>query len=296
MSVRRLPASQSETSEHVQEAVAYWDRRPCNIGHSKLEVGTREYFDEVERRKYFVEPHIKEFAQFDRWKNRRVLDVGCGIGTDTVNFLRAGALVWACDSSPVSLRLTRQRVSAYGPRLSGSVCLPWEHLAGWLPLDFFDLVYAWGVLHHADDPARCLRVAYDLLGPDGELRLMVYHRRSWKALRIWLGLDQPEAQAGCPIWRTYTRASITALVRAAGFEVLETRVAHIFPWRLKDYKEYRYVKVWYFRWMPTWMFKWMERHFGWHLCVVARKTSTRMSDLQRPASEVAQGNGVTATR
>src|SRR5690348_18309394 len=95
----------------VHDVRRYWDCRPCNIRHSQKPVGTREYFDEVERRKYFVEPHIKEFAQFDRWKNKRVLDVGCGIGTDTVNFLRAGALVWACDSSCVSLRLKIGRAS-----------------------------------------------------------------------------------------------------------------------------------------------------------------------------------------
>ncbi len=60
----------------------FWNRRPCNIRHSKLEVGTREYFNEVERKK-FVESHIPSFAQFPRWKGKKVLAIGCGIGTDT---------------------------------------------------------------------------------------------------------------------------------------------------------------------------------------------------------------------
>jgi len=63
----------------------YWDRRPCNIRHSPKRVGTREYFDEVETRKYFVEPHIPRFAQFERWRGKKVLEIGCGIGTDTTN-------------------------------------------------------------------------------------------------------------------------------------------------------------------------------------------------------------------
>ena len=70
----------------VRDVQDYWNRRPCNVRHSKLEVGTRAYFDEVEERKYFVEPHIPEFAQFSRWKGKRVLEIGCGIGTDAVNF------------------------------------------------------------------------------------------------------------------------------------------------------------------------------------------------------------------
>jgi hypothetical protein len=40
-------------------------------GHSPKPVGTREYFDEVEKRKYFVEPHIPGFAQFERWKGKK---------------------------------------------------------------------------------------------------------------------------------------------------------------------------------------------------------------------------------
>src|SRR5690348_1486316 len=72
----------------VEEVREYWNRRPCNIRHSPKPVGSKEYFDEVEARKYFVEPHIPGFAQFARWSGKRVLEIGCGIGTDTINFAR----------------------------------------------------------------------------------------------------------------------------------------------------------------------------------------------------------------
>ena len=64
----------------------YWNRRPCNIRHSPRPVGSREYFDEVEERKYRVEPNIPVFAEFPRWAGKKVLEIGCGIGTDTMNF------------------------------------------------------------------------------------------------------------------------------------------------------------------------------------------------------------------
>src|ERR1700752_3984967 len=98
----------------VDAVRSYWDRRPCNIRHSPKPVGTREYFDEVEARKYFVEPHIPRFAQFERWRGKKVLEIGCCIGTATTNFARHGALVTAGDLSPQSLELARQRIATYG--------------------------------------------------------------------------------------------------------------------------------------------------------------------------------------
>lgn len=69
--------SESETSavfEHanIAKVSAYWNARPCNIRHSPQPVGTKEYFDEVEARKYFVESHIPRFAEFERWSGKKV--------------------------------------------------------------------------------------------------------------------------------------------------------------------------------------------------------------------------------
>ena len=93
----------------IEKVKEFWDRRPCNIRHSPKPVGTREYFDEVEARKYFVEPHIPRFAQFERWRGKKVLEIGCGIGTDTINFARHGAQVTAVELSEKSLEIAKKR-------------------------------------------------------------------------------------------------------------------------------------------------------------------------------------------
>src|SRR5579863_7855582 len=162
----------------VEQVRSYWDQRPCNIRHSPKPLGTREYFDEVEARKYFVEPHIPRFADFERWRGKRVLEIGCGIGTDAVNFARAGADYTAIDLSGVSLDLARRRFEVFGLQgrfVSGNA----EEVDRLVDPASFDLVYSFGVIHHTPDPAAVIAGIRRVLKPDGELRVMLYARNSW---------------------------------------------------------------------------------------------------------------------
>jgi len=268
----------------VADVQRYWDARPCNIRHSTKPVGSKEYFDEVEARKYLVEPHIPAFAEFDRWKGKRVLEVGCGIGTDSINFARAGAQLTAVELSSESLRIAEQRADVMGvaDRIQ-FVQANAEELTRTLTDGPYDLVYSFGVIHHTPHPERALAEMRALTSPGGTLKLMVYHRRSWKVLwivaaegrgRFWktdeLVAEHSEAQTGCPVTYSYTRRQGRELVERSGFRVQELSVDHVFPYRIPEYVEYRYVKEPYFRWMPERLFRAFERRFGWHLLITAR--------------------------
>ena len=173
-----------ETSiDRVRE---YWNSRPCNLRHSPEPVGTREYFDQVEARKYFVEPHIPGFADHQRWAGKRVLEIGCGLGTDTINFARAGAHVTAVDLSGRSLDLARQRAKVFG--LADRVTFveaDAEQLSTSVRPEPFDLVYSFGVIHHTPHPERALeQIRTHFTGPRTTLKLMVYYHWSWKVFAI----------------------------------------------------------------------------------------------------------------
>ncbi len=260
----------------------FWNARPCNVRHSAQAVGERAYFDEVEARKYFVEPHIPRFAEFERWKGKKVLEIGCGIGTDTVNFARAGAQVVAVDLSNRSLEITQQRLKVYGLENVKLIECDVERLQEVVPIEPYDLVYAFGVLHHTPDPDAALRQIRPYVAPSGSLKLMLYHRYSWKVATIVLqrgrgavwDLDKvvagySEAQTGCPVTYTYTRKRIAGWLEQHGFRVDDMFVDLIFPWRISDYVNYRYRRVWYFRILPHPLFRLLERRMGWHLCVTA---------------------------
>jgi 2-polyprenyl-3-methyl-5-hydroxy-6-metoxy-1,4-benzoquinol methylase len=275
------PMSFSEVE--IGRVKEYWDRRPCNIRHSTQPVGSREYFDEVEARKYLVEPHIPVFAEFEKWRGKRVLEIGCGIGTDTVNFARHGARVTSVDLSEKSLELAQQRAAVYGVQeqvqfYRGNA----EELNSFMPVETYDLIYSFGVIHHTPHPERVLEQLRSYARAGTTVKIMVYHRRSWKVLWILLSegrgqfwkladlvAKNSEAQTGCPITYTYSRREGRELLERHGFSVRSTAVDHIFPYRIQDYVQYRYVTEFYFRWMPAGLFRALERRLGWHLCITA---------------------------
>jgi len=254
----------------IDTVKAYWDARPCNIRHSTKPVGSKEYFDEVETRKYYVEPHIPGFAQFPRWKGKRVLEVGCGIGTDTINFARAGAKVTAVDLSTESLAVAKQRAAVFG--LNDQVTFHQadaERLSQTVPVEHYDLVYSFGVIHHTPNPARAAAEIRRYMAAGSEMRLMVYAKNSWKHIMIEAGLDQPEAQSGCPVAFTYTDDEVREEL-LKGFEILSIERDHIFPFVVEKYVKYEYEIVPWFAAMPRKMFRALEKSLGWHKLVVAR--------------------------
>lgn len=271
-------------SRPIQDVRDYWNARPCNIRHSTAEIGTEEYFNQVEARKYFVEPHIPGFAEFDKWQGKDVLEIGCGIGTAAVGFARAGARVTAVDLSSESLALARKRAEVFG--LSDRMEFfeaDAERLSEFIPAKKYDLVYSFGVVHHSPQPSEIIEQVHNHFTEAGStLKLMVYNRRSWKVLWMYLqergkgNLDEiiakhSEAQTGCPITYSYTKDTVADLV-GPDFRIDDVFYDHIFPYQIPKYVKYEYEKEWYFRYLPESVFRTLERNFGWHLCLTATRT------------------------
>lgn len=245
----------------------YWNARPCNVRHSKAELGSREYFEQVEARKYLVEPHIPTFSEFGRWSDKRVLEIGCGLGTMAASFASAGAHYTGVELSEESLSLARRRFEVFG--LEGQFYLGnAEELSTFVPVETYDLVYSFGVIHHSPHPERIVEQAKRYMSPDSEFRLMLYASSSWKNIMIQAGFDQPEAQSGCPIALTYTHEQVTTLLK--DFEIMELRQAHIFPYVVEKYIRHEYEMEPWFAAMPKEMFAALEEHLGWHMLIRCR--------------------------
>jgi ubiquinone/menaquinone biosynthesis C-methylase UbiE len=254
------------TIDSIDVVKDFWDQRPCNVRHSKAEIGTMEYFEEVDLRRYYVEPHIKNFADFDKYRGQRVLELGCGIGTDAIRFAKSGAIYTGVELSPNSLDIAKNRFKTYG--LKGNLCIAnVENVGDCFNKGDFDLIYSFGVLHHTPSIEKALESISSISTKSTEIKIMVYAKNSWKAAMINAGLDQPEAQYGCPIANTYSEQDISELFDNANLELTSISQDHIFPYVVEDYKNFVYRKQPYFESMPDEVFNALKTHFGWHLMV-----------------------------
>lgn len=260
------------TADIKERIINYWNQQPCNIGHSDHPVGTEEYFEAVTVKRYRTEPHILDFVGFHLWRGFRVLEVGCGIGTDAEQFARHGAEYVGIDLSKESLDICRQRFDTLDLPGDFIQCDVTDRTA-LLQLGKFDLVYSYGVLHHFPGMRGHLENISTVMNPGAELRFMVYARNSWKYAMIQKGLDQFEAQAGCPYAEAYTREEITDLVQGL-FKIERVRQDHCFMYNVPKYKQGIFELEPWFETMAPAMRDAVKEYLGWHLLVKARKIYT----------------------
>ena len=214
-------------------------------------------------------PHIPEFACFYLWQGKQVLEIGPGIGSDAAEFARNGADYYGIDYSDESVKLAQQRFKV--EELEGTfVCGDSSDVESYRTLPKMDLVYSYGVIHHFPAIDRIIDNVYNILKPGGEFRFMVYAKNSWKQAMINRGLDQFEAQAGCPYAKSYTKDDILDLL-GDKFQLERLRQDHCFMYNVDAYQQGRYELETWFEAMPQDMREAVKEFLGWHLLVKARR-------------------------
>jgi ubiquinone/menaquinone biosynthesis C-methylase UbiE len=250
----------------------FWDAIPCGTGNINIEPETLEYFEAISERRNKLEPFIADYAQFGKWAGKKILEVGCGAGTDLLRFAKAGAYTVGIDLSPRSVSLSRLRLRVYN--CAGNVLiadveqLPFE-------TDSFDLVYSWGVLHHTPDTEQAIKEVYRVTKHGGEICIMLYHRHSLVALQMYLihGLFAFKPLRGLkdilanhhesPGTKAYTATEAQQMFSA--FKDVKIKV-RLTPYDLR-YKRDRY--------FPSWVGKFIPQCLGWFMVIRGRKSQRR---------------------
>ena len=170
--------------EHFRdEARKQWSSDPAGAFVVTGELGSRESFEAVERYRYREQPWMHETFRFDRFAGEQVLEIGVGLGTDLLQFARAGGHVTGVDLTPTSVEMTRRRFDQEGLDADLQV-MDAEFLQ--FPDASFDVVYSFGVLHHVSSTERALSEARRVLRPGGRFLGALYSRESFYYLRVRL--------------------------------------------------------------------------------------------------------------
>lgn len=171
---RSVPEEAGDVSTDSARS-GFWTENQPGFRFTDAVPGTPEFFAEVEAHRYALEPAIPELARFGDWRDRDVLEAGCGIATDGINFARSGARYTGVDFSDSAVELARRRFeleSMDGQIVQASIAdLPVEDASQ-------DLVYSNGVIHHLPETEDVVAEIHRVLRPGGVARVMVYHRDS----------------------------------------------------------------------------------------------------------------------
>jgi SAM-dependent methyltransferase len=258
-----LTAVEYTGSEYPPEAADrvrdYWNTQIHDIGMTCSPIGTAAFFQELDAYRFGKLEYLVRLVDFEGFRGKDVLEIGCGAGVDLVRFARGGARATGADLAENAIELARQNFSHSG--LHGDLRVA---DAGRLPFAdaSFDLVYGHGLLQYAEDPAGIVAEARRVLRPGGEAIFMVYNSRSWLA---WMSriLRTPLEHSGAPVFRMYTAAEFRRLLEP--FEDCNI-VAERFPARTRLQRGwkamlYNRVLVPFLDRVPR---AWI-RPYGWHL-------------------------------
>ena len=261
----------------INEVKDYWNKWPCNKKNSLSEVGTKKYFEDIEREKYSVEPHIHDFAEFKKWKGKRVLEIGCGIGTDTINFARSGAEITAIDLSEESLAIAKKRAEIFS--LSNKIkfyCVNAEELSKVVPIESYDLIYSFGVIHHTPHPERVVNEIRKYSKKGTIIKIMLYHRFSWPVAWIlfkgggaFWKIDELIAKysesRNCPVTYTYSKRQIKKLFKDFNLINIKTE----YPIGRSNFIRNLNKKIPIFGLVINYFINFLTKPFGWHLLITA---------------------------
>ena len=257
-----MPPAVPPTTADVRD---YWNRHIHDLDITSHPVGSAGFFADLYEYHFEKLHHLQRLVDFDGYRGRAVLDVGCGAGTDLVRFARGGAVVSGVDLSATAIALARSNFEQQGLaadlREADGEKLPFAD-------NTFDLVYAHGVVQYTTHPRALVEECRRVLKPGGEAVFQVYNRISWLNALSKL-MKVPLEHEDAPVLLKYSAGEFRALLQ--GFHdirIIEER----FPVKSRLHGGWKGTAfntffVGTFNALP----RPLVRRFGWHLLAFCRK-------------------------
>ncbi|MGA3197677.1 MAG: class I SAM-dependent methyltransferase [Terriglobales bacterium] len=296
------PPIPSNVKKQVQ---AFWQSFPCDSWFTNETRGTVDFYRALDQHRYKVHPGLTAAVGFEKTRGLRVLEIGCGCGSEAERFARAGAHYTALDLTNAAVSITQRRfqiANLHGCFVQGDAeDLPFADGA-------FDLVYSHGVLHHTPDTARTIREVYRVLADGGRAEIMLYYRNSFNyqvnlrvvrrlrafLLRTRIGVNLSSKLCGESEQNLRRHAELVKQDPAGYCEMQnilnrntdgpDNPLSQAFSKASASrmFEQFRDVRTEIMFWNPNWLpgigklippavESWLASHWGWHLWVYAQK-------------------------
>lgn len=250
------------TTEQVR---AYWNQHIHDLEITRHPVGSRGFFEDLDQYHFEKLHHLLRLVDFDGYRGKSVLEVGCGAAVDLARFARGGAQATGVDLSASAIELARANFAQQGLDGHFDVAdgeqLPFAD-------DSFDFVYAHGVVQYTANPQRLVDECRRVLKPGGQALFQVYNRVSWlnalsKLMKV--GLEHDDA----PVLLKFSIKEFRSLV--SGFRDVRI-VPERFPVKSRLHggwkgAVYNGLFVGTFNALP----RSVVQRFGWHLLAFCTK-------------------------
>jgi len=166
----------SEELSEIEFIRDYWNKKPHEYQVSKSPPGTIDYFLDVESYHDKKRVYLSNFIDFGGVEGKKILEVGCGLGTLLVLFAKAGAIVTGVDISDFAVEMSRKNLEIHN--LQAEV---FRDNGEFLNFDdnSFDCIVAFATISYTSMPKRMVKEIHRVLKKGGVAYLMVYNSNSW---------------------------------------------------------------------------------------------------------------------
>jgi ubiquinone/menaquinone biosynthesis C-methylase UbiE len=219
-----------KTASTVQAVHDYWNTHTLGMQYvtdPSIEVGSPAFFEHIRPwMNPYKFPWIMERIEHESrlLKGKHLLEIGCGMGYDSLEFLKRGVRVTATDLTPNAAKITELHFEVAGVhaeevRTANALDLPFED-------ETFDAVWANGVLHATGDTFRAIQEARRVLKTGGRAIISHFYRKpSWMYTLHRYGRENIEyKEEDPPVNQFYTEQEIEAMF--VGYKIVEAVREH----------------------------------------------------------------------
>ena len=200
----------------------YWEQSPPLKGKGK--VGSLSWSNSISEHRFNTVPYWKDYLSADAYYKKRILEVGCGAGSDLLEYAKMGNLCYGVDITKKAISITKKRFAVEDRKAE----LITQYNGHTLPFaaESMDMVCSYGVLHHTPNMDHLFSEIYRVLIPGGTFRCMLYHKdsllynysilyRAYSEFEVAKAANHPamtalwsEFRTGCPYTQVFSRADI----------------------------------------------------------------------------------------